>query len=75
MHFDKPKTLFKQGLQEPQKLSSLKTLNIQKKFRGILLLQPSEMAFLSNSRLQNVKNVQIDPQTTDRWSKKLYVCE
>ncbi len=33
----------------------------------------SEMAFLSNSRKQTVKNVQIDLQTTEIWLEKLNV--
>ncbi len=46
-----------QGPRVPQKLSILKSLEIQNlshhRYRAFLLLQPSEIAFLSNSNLHN----------------------
>ncbi len=50
----------KQGPQGPEELSSLKSLNIQNphRNRAFLLLQPTEMASLSNSGWQNRKERQ-----------------
>ena len=63
----------KQGPQGPQKLSSLKSLKIRNPHRTFSLLQPSEMASLSNSRWKPIKNVQIDPQATNMWLIRLNV--
>ncbi len=64
----------KQSLQGLQMLSSLKELKIRKppSKPGIFT---SEMASLSSSMWQIVKNLQIDSQTTVISSKKLNVCD
>ncbi len=59
------------GIQGPQKLSSIKPSKDTWGFTQ----QPSEMASLSNSMWQTVKNFKIDPQTTEISSKKLIVSE
>ena len=61
------------GPEEPQKLSYIKSLKIQnpKRYRTFLLLQTLEMTSLSYSRCKSVKNVKIDPQTTEIRSTKL----
>ena len=68
----------KQGPQGPQKLSSIKTFKIQnplapKSDIAFSLLQRIEIDPLSNSRWQTVKELQIDPQTTELCSKQLNV--
>ncbi len=65
--------LIKQGLQGPQELSSLKSLKIQNPF-----LKTQECAIKLKKCLpyqipggKTVRNVQIDPQTTEICPKKL----
>ena len=56
-----------QGQQGPQKLSSIIPISV------FALLQPSEMASLSNSRWQNRIERPNQPKTTELCSKKLNV--
>ncbi len=54
--------------------SSLKSLKIKKKrFRAFSILQRSEMAYNQILDEKTVKDIQIDPQTTEIGPKKLNV--
>ncbi len=66
----------KQGPQGPQKLKSLKSLRIINfpPIPGILAPSTIRIGFLILSG-EPEKNDQINPQTTEIWSKKLNVCE
>ncbi len=65
----------KQGPQGPQMLSSLKSLNIQYPLKTWeCAMKQSEMnSSSSNSTWQTVKNVQMDPYTTEIWPKEVNV--
>ncbi len=70
--------VYQQGLQEPQKLSSLKSLKIQNPPLLSGIFNPATIINVFLIKIQcgkTVKNVQIDPQTTDTWLKRLNVRE
>ncbi len=51
----------------------LQKFKIPHRYWPYSLLQPSKLAFLSNSRWQTVNNVQINQQTTEIWPKDINV--
>ncbi len=67
-----PHDVIKKG--EISKSEKRKPLNKTLKTRVYSLkVKPSEMASLSDFRWQNTRNVQIDPQSTEIWTKWLNV--